>query len=86
MTALLILFVTSFGWVFIQAFQSRNVNSGQYGWAACTSFVLGTLQVAVLSTVIGPNGSLAHTLLYCAGGSLGVVSAMWAHRRFIRAK
>lgn len=83
MTAWLLLFLSSFGWVFVQAFQSRNVNSGQYIWAAFGSFFIGTLQVFVLSTVVGPGASFLHTLVYCTGGALGVTSAMYVHRRFL---
>jgi hypothetical protein len=47
MMARLGLLVISFGWVFVQAFQSRNVNSGQYLWAACGSWAIGNLQSAM---------------------------------------
>ena len=86
MMALLGLLVISFGWVFVQAFQSRNVNSGQYLWAACGSWAIGNLQVLVLSSVIGPHSSLLQTQVYCLGGGIGVVSAMWVHRRFLTRK
>lgn len=82
----LILFATSVAWIFVQAFQSRNVNSGNYALAAGSSFILGTLQVHVLSTVVSPSSSALHTLLYCAGGSVGVVLAMLAHKRLVRRK
>lgn len=82
----LILFATSVAWIFVQAFQSRNVNSGNYALAAGSSFLLGTLQVHVLSTVVSPQSSFLHTLLYCAGGSVGVVLAMLTHKRFVKQK
>lgn len=86
MLAWLTLFASSVAWVFVQAFQSRNVNSGQYAWAAGGSFLIGTLQVFVLSHVVGAQGSLLHTLVYCSGGAIGVVLAMWTHRRFLSKK
>ncbi len=86
MLAVLALFASSVGWVFVQAFQSRNVNSGQYAWAAAGSFLLGTLQVFVLRHVVGKDGSFLHTLVYCTGGAFGVVLAMWTHRRFLAPK
>lgn len=82
----LILFATSVAWIFVQAFQSRNVNSGNYALAAGSSFLLGTLQVQVLSTVVSPGASIVHTLIYCAGGSVGVVLAMLTHKRFVKQK
>ncbi len=84
MIAILGLFAISFGWVFVQAFQSRNVNSGQYLWAACGSWLIGNLQVAVLSRVIGPHSSFLDTQVYCLGGGVGVVCAMLVHRRLFK--
>lgn len=84
MTALLVLFAISFCWVFVQAFQSRNVNSGQYAWAAAGSWLIGNLQVAVLSRVVGPHSSFIDTQVYCLGGGVGVVCAMLVHRKLFR--
>lgn len=86
MLAWFLLFLSSVCWVFIQAFQSRNINTGQYGFAAATSFALGFLQVHVLSTVVSPEATAFDTLIYCSGGAVGVVSAMWVHRTFIHRK
>ena len=73
------LFLASFLWVFLQGFQSRSVNSGEYVWAFFGSFLLGTAQVFVLSTVIKAESPL-HTFVYCLGGSVGIVTAMRVHR------
>src|SRR3546814_11465883 len=70
-------------WVFIQGFQSRNVNNGNYGLAACSSFAMGFSQVYVLSTVIS-SASILHTLVYCTGGPLGIVLAMYVPRSFFQ--
>ena len=77
--AFLGLFAASFLWVFLQGFQSRSVNSGQYVWAFSGSFALGTAQVFVLSTVIKSNDPV-HVLVYCLGGACGIVTAMRFHR------
>src|SRR3546814_2496391 len=66
-----------------QGFQSRNVNNGNYGLAACSSFAMGFSQVYVLSKVIS-SASILHTLAYCTGGALGIVLAMYVHRRFVQ--
>ncbi len=39
---LVILALVSFVQVFALGFQSRNVNHGNYGWAAGTSFFIGS--------------------------------------------
>ncbi len=73
------LFWASFLWVFLQGFQSRSVNSGQYVWAFFGSFALGTAQIFVLATVIKSNDP-AHLLVYCLGGACGIVTAMRLHQ------
>lgn len=69
------LFLASYVWVFLQGFQSRSVNSGEYVWAFFGSFLLGTAQAYVLSRVILSNDP-THLLVYCLGGACGIVSAM----------
>lgn len=83
MIAWLILFASSAAWVFVMGFQSRNINTGNYPLAALSSFGIGFLQVYVLSKVLMAS-TLLHTLVYCSGGSVGVVLAMWVHHRFIQ--
>src|SRR3546814_15945594 len=70
--AWLILFASSVAWVFIQGFQSRNGNNGNYGLEACSSFAMGISQVYVLSKVIS-SAPIIHTLVYCTGRALGIV-------------
>src|SRR3546814_7001681 len=74
---------SSWAWVFTQGFQSRNVDNGNYGLAACSSVAMGFSQVYVLSKVIS-SASILHTLVYCTGGALGIVLAMYVHRRFVQ--
>lgn len=88
MIAWITLFVSSIIWVFIIGFQSRAVNSGQYLVAAPVSFALGFLQVQVLGDVLSPTATLIDTLIYCTGGMVGIVTAIWFHQhilpRFLR--
>ncbi len=67
--------------VFALGFQSRNVNNGNYGWAAGTSFFIGLtsafLWSHVPSTVVGG-------LVYGSSGAAAILSSMYIHERFIK--
>ncbi len=82
--ALLILALASFAQVFLLGFQSRNVNHGNYGWAAATSFFIGISQVAVWHRLLRPDAGIAPAVIYGLSGSAAIVTSMWVHRRFIR--
>ncbi len=84
MSALAILAAASFVQVFALGFQSRNVNHGNYGWAAGTSFFIGISQVAVWHRIMQPDGGILPALVYGASGSIAIVCSMWVHRRYIQ--
>ncbi len=77
------LFLAGFASVFLLGFQSRNVNHGNYHWAAATSFA-----VAVSQTVLW--GTLFHDLswqgavVYGLSGATGIISSMYVHQRWVR--
>ena len=81
---LVILAMVRFVQVFALGFQSRNVNHGNYGWAAGTSFFIGISQAAVWRRITGPDAGAAESLVYALAGSVAIVSAMAVHQRFIR--
>lgn len=81
---LVILAAVSFAQVFALGFQSRNVNHGNYGWAAGTSFFIGLSQAAVWRRITGPESGLVEALVYALAGAFAIVSAMYVHQRFIR--
>lgn len=75
------LFASSFVLVFALGFQSLNVNKGHYWAAAATSLVIGSMQMMLLQ--LGPNASVIQIAAAIAGGPLGIVASMWAHRRTV---
>ena len=81
---LIALAAISFIQVFALDFQSRNVNHGNYGWAAATSFFIGLSQAAVWRRITGPDSGTVEALTYALSGSCAIVSAMYVHQRFIR--
>lgn len=84
MSALLLLFSVSFANVFVLAFQSRNINSGQYALAAIGSVGIGMSQAFVWKAVV-TTGWL-EALVYSVGGGLGCICAMYTHRKMMARK
>jgi len=72
-------------WIFLATFalgfQSRNVNTGQYGAAAITSFFIGGTHLVLYKAL--PDGGLLACSAYLIAGPLGITASMWAHNRFM---
>jgi hypothetical protein len=79
---LLFLSVISFVMVFAMAFQSRNINSGQYLFAAGGSMFIGFSQAFVWRATTAGEGWTT-VLVYSLSGGVGCVCAMWTHRRYV---
>jgi O-antigen ligase len=68
--------------VFLLGFQSRLVNTGNYIGAGICSFTIAMFQASVWHSLMAPNATWETTLAYGIGGSLGIMSAIYAHKRF----
>ena len=79
----LAIFVAGYASVFLLGFQSRNVNHGNFGWAAGTSFLIGLAQASIWTRITAPGAGWGGAVVYGLSGSLGIVSSMWVHQRFI---
>ncbi len=75
----LILFICGFTQVFALGFQSRNVNTGQYLYAAGTSFFVGLSQWAVWQRIMLPTSSWLEAAVYGLSGDFGITASMWFH-------
>ena len=80
MTTLLI-FASTFITVFALGFQSLNVNGGHYRAAFLNSFLIGAGNLAILKIV--PDANAIQMAAYLAGGPLGIIVSMWAHKRTV---
>ena len=80
----LTLAVVSFFAVFILGFQSRNINSGEYKWAAACSILIGLSQAYIWRVITMDDAGWADWLIYSVMGGVGITSAMYVHRRFIQ--
>lgn len=81
--SLALIFAAGFCSVFLLGFQSRNVNHGNYGWAAGTSFLIAQAQVFLWGSLFR-DLSLIAALVYGLSGALGITSSMAVHQRMIR--
>jgi hypothetical protein len=82
-TELAVVFLTGFVSVFALGFQSRNVNHGNYGWAAGTSFFVGLSQAALWTHITSPKTSAAAWFVYALSGACAITLSMWVHERYI---
>lgn len=78
---LMIVFLAGFASVFMQGFQSRAVNHGNFKMAACNSFLIATLTTTLWGALF-KDLSWAATLTYASAGACGITSSMWVHHRF----
>jgi hypothetical protein len=80
---LLTIFLTGFVSVFALGFQSRNVNHGNYLWAAGTSVFVGLSQTLLWKHIVIED-SLSAGVVYGCAGAMAIVSSMFIHERFIK--
>lgn len=74
--------LATFGLVFLRAIQQQNVIHGQYILAAITPYAIAIAEVASVLWVVQIGWSAIPWV--GTGGALGVTSAMFLHRRFMR--
>lgn len=75
------IFAATFSTVFALGFQSRNVNTGQYGAAFMTSFIIGGSHLVLYKAL--PDGDLLACAAYLVAGPFGIIASMWAHDRWM---
>lgn len=81
--SLLLIFVAGFASVFLLGFQSRNVNHGNYAWAAGTSFLIALMQTSLWGALFA-NLSWEAAAVYGLSGATGITASMYIHQRWIR--
>lgn len=83
MSTLFFFALVAFAQVFALGFQSRNVNHGNYRWAAATSFFIGLSQAAVWRRITSDHAGMLEALVYALAGAAAIVCSMYVHQRFI---
>ena len=88
----LALIAANFMYLFLKAFQQRNVAYLHYGWAIATNFflvcaevfVMGSIALAVLTG--SPTAVLLTVLCLSIGGGTGCIVSMYLHSKYIGKK
>ncbi len=76
-----LLFITAMLFVFLRAFQQKNVAGLYYKMAVVTSYLLAVTEVTMVITVVGLGWS--SIVVVGTGGAIGVVLAMKYHSTLI---
>jgi uncharacterized membrane protein YjjB (DUF3815 family) len=79
--SLLLLFVTSFGSVFLLGIQSKNVNQGRYLASVVTSFGISVGQFTFAHAAA--SGTLSAFFASAAGGCCGIAASIGFYQRFM---
>jgi hypothetical protein len=78
------IFLAGFASVFMLGFQSRNVNHGNFRWAAGSAFIIGITSASLWSNITAPGVGILGGLVYGLSGALAITSSMYVHKRFIQ--
>lgn len=76
-----LLFLASFMFVFLKAFQQLNVVYKKFWWVLPTSLLMASAEVLIMIKVV-ENGWGFPVLFVGLGGGLGCMASMFAHKRF----
>ena len=82
----ILLFVASFIFVFLKAFQQRNVAFDHYKWVIPCSFGMAMTEVYVIATIVTTGYSFYSVLGMGLGGGTGALLSMYLHKRYLGVK
>ena len=77
------LFLASFTFITIKAFQQLNVVHGEYIWVVPTSLLMAVAEATVIIKV-ATISNLTVCIPMGVGGGLGAMTAMYIHNRYVR--
>ena len=78
------MFAAMFCYVFVRAFQQRNVGGAHYWWVAPTSYCMAVFDVFIISFVAHQGWSVPIVLANGTGGALGSLVAIFLHKRWVK--
>ena len=79
----LTLFAASFMFVFLKAFQQRNVAFDKYRWVLPTSMAMAAAEVYVIATIVTTGYSVLAVLGMGTGAGAGALIAMHLHGKYV---
>ena len=80
------LFIASFVFVFLKAFQQRNVAFDHYKWVLPCSFGMAITEVYVIAAIVTTGYSFQAVVGMGLGGGTGALLSMYLHKRFLGRK
>jgi hypothetical protein len=84
MLKLLEMFGAVFCYVFVRAFQQRNVAFAHYWWIPITSYIMAMLDVFIIVFIAHGGWHLGIVLANGTGGCCGALSAVYLHKRWVK--
>lgn len=79
-------FCASFGFIFLKAWQQRNVAFDHYWWIVPTSLMMAVFEIYVISNIAQRGFGLSLILSVGLGSGFGALIAALAHKKFLGAK
>lgn len=76
-------FAASFVFIFLKAWQQRNVAFDHYLWIVPTSLAMAIAEVYVIANIAVKGYSLWLVLSVGLGSGLGALISAWCHKRFL---
>ena len=77
----LLLGINSFAYIFLKAFQQKNVMHDKYWWMVPCSLAMGCAEVFVIVVVATSSATIVSGLSIGLGGGIGCIVACLAHKR-----
>ena len=81
---IILTFLASFVFIWLRAFQQRNVAFDNYGWILPTSLLMAATEVYVIANIAHHGYTLGLVLAMGVGGGLGATLAAIMHKRYIK--
>lgn len=79
-------FAASLAFVFLKAFQQRNVAFDNYGWIFPTSLAMAATEVYVVASVAKSGWNFWLVLAIGSGAGIGALGAMVIHKKWVMKK
>ena len=80
----LVAFCASFVFIFLKAFQQRNVAFDNYGWVFPTSVAMACTEVYVVAQIAQTGWDFLLVLTIGSGSGLGAIGAMIIHKKWVK--
>lgn len=82
----LLVFVSSYFFIFLKSLQQLHVVKKQYAWIVPTSMLMAFVEVFVVATTAKNGWQWMLVILIGLGSGLGSLSATWLHNRHFKEK